>query len=46
MTSRAILAPKNSEVDFINDLCTKHFPGDSKTYLSTNYVTSETDIGK
>ena len=41
MTSRAILAPKNIEVDYINNLCSKIFPGESKTYLSTNYVYKE-----
>ena len=41
MTSRAILAPTNEEVDRINDLTSTFFPGTSKTYLSTDYVTCE-----
>ena len=41
MTSRAILAPTNEEVDRINDLTSTFFPGSSKTYLSTDYVTCE-----
>ena len=41
MTSRAILAPTNDEVDNINDLTSNFFPGESKTYLSSDYVTCE-----
>ena len=41
MTSRAILAPTNDEFDNINDLTSNFFPGESKTYLTTVYVTCE-----
>jgi len=41
MTTRAILTPKNKDVDFINDLASKLFPGISQTYLSADSVTCE-----
>ena len=39
MTSRAILAPKNSDVNRINDIAVKYLPGQEKRYLSTDSVT-------
>ena len=39
MTSRAILAPKNSDVNRINDIAVKYLPGQEKIYLSTDSVT-------
>ena len=38
MTDRTILAAKNSDVNRINDLATTFFPGESRTYLSTDSV--------
>ena len=39
LCSRAILAPKNSDVDRINELASTYFPGESKVYLSADSVT-------
>ena len=38
MCSRAILAPKNTDVDKINELASNYFPGETKTYLSADSV--------
>ena len=38
MTDRTILEAKNSDVNRINDLATIYFPGESRTYLSTDSV--------
>jgi hypothetical protein len=38
MSTRAILATKNSTVDKINDLAINYFPGIAKTYLSIDSV--------
>ena len=38
MSTRAILATKNSTVDKINDLAIKYFPGTEQTYLSIDSV--------
>ena len=43
MTTRAILAPKNAEVDHINTICSNYFPGTPKSYYSTDSVISEKD---
>ncbi len=41
MTTRAILTPKNKDVDYINSLASKMFPGLHQTYLSADSVTCE-----
>ena len=41
MSTRAILASKNKDVDKINDLASKYFPGIEKEYLSADSVTNE-----
>ncbi len=38
LCSRAILAPKNADVDRINDEVLKLIPGEAATYLSSNYL--------
>ena len=40
MSSRAILAAKNSDTNRINDIASKYFPGISKEYLSCDTVTN------
>jgi ATP-dependent DNA helicase PIF1 len=39
MCQRAILAPKNQDVDRINSIAASYFPGESVTYLSADSVT-------
>ena len=34
MCNRAILASKNNDVDRINDIASRYFPGEAKIYLS------------
>jgi len=41
MSSRAILTPKNSEVNIINDIAAHYFPGELRTYLSADSVLSD-----
>ena len=41
LCSRALLAPKNTDVDRINELATQYFPGESKVNLSADLVTCE-----
>jgi len=41
MSNRAILAPKNVEVNRLNDLASKYFPGQAKTYLSADSCINE-----
>jgi hypothetical protein len=41
MTTRAILTPKNKDVTRINSLCAKMFPGNSRTYYSIDFATTE-----
>ena len=42
LTERAILAPKNVDVNILNNSLTDSFPGDARTYFSINRVVGET----